>query len=131
MSQDNVELVRRAFEAVNRPDADAWAAVVGSDFEFRSIFTGLEGRVYRGPQGAQPYFADLAEAWEHFQIELEDLRDLGDGRVLTRQRVRARGRASGAKTDVRVGSVAEVRAGKVIAIQTYGDPAQARRAAGV
>ena len=50
MSEENVEVVRRFIDAINRGDVDAWAAVVAPELEFQSLFVGIEGRTYRGPE---------------------------------------------------------------------------------
>jgi hypothetical protein len=57
--------------------------VVSPEFEFRSAFVGIEGCPYRGPESGPRYFADLAEAFDDFQVELDGSLDLGDDRMLT------------------------------------------------
>ena len=131
MSRDNVEVVRQFKEAINARDADAWAELVAPDFEFRSVFLSVEGRVYRGPEDGRLYLADLAEAFERVHIEIEEQRDLGNGRVLTRMCVRARGKGSGVQTEVPLISIAEVIDGKIATYKTYLDPAEALEAAGL
>jgi ketosteroid isomerase-like protein len=93
--------------------------VVGPQFAFRSVFVGVEGRPYRGPEAGQRYFADLAEAWDDFRLEIEDSLDLGDERVLTTLRLRGRGKESGAEFEAHVWSVNGVRDGKIVSGQTF------------
>jgi hypothetical protein len=43
MSEENVESVRRFIDAINRRDADDWAAVVAPELEFQSLFVASRG----------------------------------------------------------------------------------------
>jgi ketosteroid isomerase-like protein len=66
MSQQHVELVRRAMEAWNREDIDELIPLSDPEVEFVSIFAGMEGRTYRGYDGLRQYFADMNDAWTEF-----------------------------------------------------------------
>ena len=56
MSQENVEIVKRAGEAFNRHDAEALAAMSDDDLEFVSALAAVEtgGIAYRGPNAWGP-----------------------------------------------------------------------------
>jgi hypothetical protein len=79
MSQENVEIAQRIVDAINRRDSHAWAAVVALEFEFRSASVGIEGRPHRGPEAGRRYFADLAEAWDNFHLQVVDVERSGCG----------------------------------------------------
>jgi len=70
VSEENVEVVRRFIDAINRRNADDWAAVVAPELEFQSLFVGIEGRTYRGPESGRRYFGDLADAWDSFHVDI-------------------------------------------------------------
>jgi ketosteroid isomerase-like protein len=131
MSQGNVEIVGRIVDAINQRDAEAWASVVAPEFEFRSAFVGIEGRPYPGPESGRRYFSDLSEAWDAFQLEIENSVDLGDGRVFSSLLARVRGKASGAESKTRIWSINGVRDGKIVSGQTYLDREEALEAAGL
>jgi ketosteroid isomerase-like protein len=131
MSQENVEVVRNIVDAINRRDTRSWAAIVAPQFEFRSAFVGVEGRVYRGPESGARYFADLADAFDSFEVEFEDGLDVGDGRVLATMRVSGRGKASGADFETHTWVVVRVHAGKIVSGQTYLQHTQALEAVGL
>jgi ketosteroid isomerase-like protein len=131
MSRDNVEVVRKIVDAINRRDTRSWAAIVAPQFEFRPAFVGVEGRVYRGRESGARYFADLADAFDSFEVEFEDGLDVGDGRVLATMRVSGRGRASGADFETHTWVVVGVRAGKIVSGQTYLQHTQALEAVNV
>jgi ketosteroid isomerase-like protein len=95
MSEENVEVVRRFIDAINRRDVDAWAAAVAPELEFQSLFAGIEGRTYRGPESGRRYFGDLGDAWDTFHVEIEETADLGGDRVLVSVRYQGRGRQAG------------------------------------
>jgi SnoaL-like domain len=98
MSQENVELMRRALEAFNSGDPDAMAAFAhpeGQMEENNSVFPGLD-RVYVGPEGFRQWYRTVViEAWEDFRVDVEELRALDHEQVLVHARLRARGRQSG------------------------------------
>jgi ketosteroid isomerase-like protein len=48
MSQENVDMVQRAFEAWNRGDIEGNLAHLSSDVEGVPVGAALEGKVYRG-----------------------------------------------------------------------------------
>ena len=129
MSQADVEAVRRFKYSINSRDAALWGELVAPDFEFRSVFVGVEGRIYRGPEGGKTYLDDLADAMEYVQIEIREQRDLGDGRVLTVMVVHTRGRESGAETATPLASIARVEDGRLVAYQSFRDVAEALAAA--
>jgi ketosteroid isomerase-like protein len=131
MSEENVEIVRRFIDAINRRDADAWAAVVAPELEFQSVFGGIEGRTYRGPESGRRYFGDLADAWDSFHVEIEDTVVLGGDRVLASARYQGRGKASGAETETHIWAINVVRGGKIVSVQTYLEQDAALEAAGL
>jgi ketosteroid isomerase-like protein len=131
MSEENVEVVRRFIDAINRRDADDWAAAVAPELEFQSLFVGIEGRTYRGPESGRRYFGDLADAWDTFHVEIEETVDLGGDRVLASVRYQGRGKASRADTEAHAWGINVVRGGKVVSVQTYLNRDAALEAAGL
>ena len=130
MSQENVEMLVRAFEAWNRDDMDAMLALVDPDFEYvpTGMFPGMEP-VYRGHDGFLAFWDDFREVWESLQIEVEEVRDLGE-QVVARLRFEGRGRAG---LDVRrqFGNLWTFRNGLAVHVQAYADWPEALQAAGL
>jgi len=131
MSQKNVEVVRQFYDAYNARDGAAWSGLIADDFRFESAFVGVEGRVYEGASGFSRYFADLGEAWEHFSLELQELLEAGQDRVLGLMKVHGRGRASGVEIDPSIAAVFHLRNGKLIPLETFMDPSEAIDAVGL
>jgi ketosteroid isomerase-like protein len=131
LSTGNAEVVRRFYAAYNARDEAAWASLIADEFEFRSAFVGVEGRVYEGPTGFPRYFADLEEAWEFFWLELQDVLEANPDRVLGLMQVHGRGKTSGVEIDPCIAAVFRLRDGKVVGLETFMDPAEARKAVGL
>ena len=68
MSQENVEIVRRAFEAFNRRDMTAFLDLLDPDVEWVPILAVLEGRVYRGHKDVRRWVEDLLVGEQHLQL---------------------------------------------------------------
>jgi ketosteroid isomerase-like protein len=91
---ENIELVRRAFEAFNARDLEALLEAVHSEIEFLPVTRALanEGRPYRGHDGIRKYFRDVAEVWQELRVTPRTYVELGD-------HVAAYGRVYGRATD--------------------------------
>jgi ketosteroid isomerase-like protein len=58
MSQENVELTYRTFDALNRRDLDAYLALTDEDVEFVPRTSAIEGEsVYRGHDGVRRWWS--------------------------------------------------------------------------
>jgi ketosteroid isomerase-like protein len=125
VSQENVEVVRRVFEAWNAGDIDALVAShavgveVQTDPRFREVGT-LAGR-----DEARRWYEGVREAWEEGGVAVPgEFRSVAD-RVLVRCRWGGRGKASGIDTYIDVYCVASVRFGAVRRVEYYFDRAEA------
>jgi ketosteroid isomerase-like protein len=133
MSRENVEIVRRVFDAAARHDAATVLALYDPEVEWdnsRLPETSLLGRrVTRGHEGLRSLFREWYEAWESFEDDCEELIDAGQHviSVVTR---RGRGRASGAETTARRGGVWTLREGKIVRVVWFPSPEDALEAAG-
>lgn len=133
MSETNVEIVRRLDEAWSRRDVDAALELVHEDIEWHPALTagGLEGTVFHGPAGIRTYFRQLDEVWAELSHEVDEIRDLGEGRVLVLARFHAIGRQSGATVDQPTGLLFTVEGEKVVLGHAFATREQALRAAGL
>jgi ketosteroid isomerase-like protein len=79
MSHENVEQVRASVDGWCRGDIEAWLATAHPDVEFRpsGVYLGLEP-VYRGHAELREFWDVFREPWELMQIELCQVRELGD-----------------------------------------------------
>jgi ketosteroid isomerase-like protein len=131
MSKENVEIVRRAIEAVNRRDVEEILSYTDSEAELHSaVIGGAEGNVYRGHDGLRRWFAETDEAFEEIRTDVSEVRDLGD-RVLILGRIKALGRESGVPLDSPTGWIFTVRRGRLVKGEGFLSHAEALEAAGL
>ena len=133
MSQADVDAFRRGLDAGNRGDVDRLLQELDPAVEWHSALHALMGgeqTVFRGHDGVREMLADLNETFGEIQIEISEIRDLGDGLVAI-GRNRARGTASGVETETPLALVTEIRNGKTISVRGYLDPAEALAAVGL
>jgi uncharacterized protein len=78
MSQENVEVVRRIYEAVDRGDLDTANSYIHPKIEFHTYAQSPEAGVYRGKEAVQKYNEDLVEQFESIRFEVDELVDAGD-----------------------------------------------------
>ena len=93
VTRGNVELARRAYDAFNRRDQEAFLALMDDEVDAQSRLVAMEGG-YHGHEGIRRWWADFVGMFPDYIIEIEELRDLGDV-TLTRFRARGHGAASG------------------------------------
>jgi ketosteroid isomerase-like protein len=133
MSQENVEAFRRAVEAYNRRDIDAFLAAFDPAVETHPLtlaMFGQEATVYRGHEGIRQFVRDVEEALAEVRVGVLEIRDLGE-RIVSSGRLRARGRASGAEIESPVSWLIEFKDGRVIRMRDFLDFKEALKAAGL
>ena len=129
MSQENVETVRRFYDAYERGDLDS--AFTAFDPEVEAYDHDIpESREYRGFAGLLRWQADWEASWASWRWEAEDFIDAGE-RVVAVLRVHAKGRESGVEVERVDGAVWTLREGKCVRHDYYGSRAEALEAAGL
>ena len=131
MSQEE-NLVRRAFDAFNRRDAEALLGCFHPDLEWRPAISpgGMEGRTYSGHDGLLEWLAEVSESWETFEVRGVSFRPVGETVVVLGYH-HARGRASGVEIDRELAQVWEIEGGKALRATAYATQAEALEAAGL
>jgi ketosteroid isomerase-like protein len=128
MSEKDLETIRAGIAALNRGDVDGLAATLDPDVELIPLKAVLDGTVYRGHEGMRRWLRDMDEDWTRFELQLQDARELGPGRVLVEATMRLRGQ-SGVALDSSAAWVCDMRDGKVSRLRFYTDSATALAAA--
>ena len=129
MSQENVELAQRVFDAFNRGDLDAARALVDEGVEVNSRLAPIgEGR-YRGHDGFLRWLQTCVSVSRLAWGALE-MRDLGEFTVAP-VRYRGHGGESGAPVDQVIWQVGEWRSGKLVRLSSHGSEAEALEAVGL
>ena len=133
MSEENIETLKRGFEAASRLDGDALLEDLDPEIEWRprfQIMLGGEARVFRGHEGVREAFRDLYGALDGIKPEVSEVRDPGD-QIVALGRLSIRGKGSGAEAESPAGWVVEFKNGKVVRASEYLDPKEALEAAGL
>jgi ketosteroid isomerase-like protein len=139
MSEENVEIVRRVFEAAARRDSEAVLALYDPEVEWdvsrdplsRDPRAGLNlTPVFRGHEGLRRFFGEWYEAWENVEDDYEELIDAGE-HVISPVVGRARGRASGIAVEWTHSAVWTIRDGKIVRVVWLPTREAALEAAGV
>ena len=120
MSQENVELVRRAFQAFADEGVHAMAAFWDPDIRWRAAEGAIDdvGEMH-GRVAVRRYIEDWLDLFENFSITVVDARAVGDDRVLSIQRATARAKLSGTEAELRYAAVITVGDGKILRVQEY------------
>jgi ketosteroid isomerase-like protein len=101
VSQENVDLVRRALEAINRRDLDAFLQLAEPDVvQDWSRAMGPQSGIYRGRTEVRQFLHSWWDAFEESVIVVDELIDAGD-QVVAVFHGRQRGRASGIEVEGR------------------------------
>jgi ketosteroid isomerase-like protein len=131
MSRENVELVRAAIDAWNGGDLEDFVSHAAEGVEWLEVEgrPEVEGAELRGRDEVQSGFESLLESWQTYRLELEQIRDAGDDRVVAVVREVARGRTSGAEIASRWGYILTIRDRKIARVEAYRDPERAFEAA--
>ena len=131
MSQENVEIVRRSFDAWASRDPVELAKYLHEDVEFHSATTDLFGETVRGLEAIQGLLDRWAKEWSAFRWEVDELVEVDDARVLSLHRVIATGCESGVETVRKLSGLFELRDGKIVREWIYLDRSEALEAAGL
>lgn len=116
MTQENVELVRKAMEAFNRRDRDAWLPPNDPELEFRADPERPESGIVRGREAVWDFTVTLTDAWGQDAFEMVEVIDAGDDKLVARFRRTVRGKASGIAAELDYWCVTRLRRGKVLSI---------------
>jgi ketosteroid isomerase-like protein len=134
MSQENVEIVRKVFDAAAHGDTagvfDLYDPYVVWDAT-RTERGAITGKVVQGREGLLKWLREWYEAWETMDDILEELIDAGQQRVVSIMVQRGRGRASGIEVENRMGAVWTLQDGKIIWVVWFPSREDALEAAGL
>ena len=134
MSQENVEIVSRIYDAVARRDVATPFAFYADDIVWDLSNwrpAELDPRpVYTGHEGVREAWRDRLSAWGEVDFEVEELMEAGD-RVVAVIRDRQVGRSSGVPIEASHAAVWTLVDGKVTRLQVFDDRRQALEAVGL
>jgi ketosteroid isomerase-like protein len=131
MSQENLEAARQLIQAFNRRDLATMTESFDPGIEWAPGGpAAVERAIYRGRDDVTDGFAATWEAWEVFDLEEDEARDLDDS-VLWLGRARLRGGASHVELDQEFAVRFQVAGGKIVRIDGFRTWQEALEAAGL
>ena len=132
MSQENVEIVKRALDFMGRRDWPGITDLIDPNVELHGSVGGLEeGKILRGyGEISQAFDIEDREVWDEHRIEPREFIDAGD-RVVVLHREYQRGKGSGVEIVIDTASILDLRDGRIVRMQGYIKPAEALEAAGL
>jgi ketosteroid isomerase-like protein len=135
VSRQNVEIVRRIWEAWELRDNDAALALYDPNVEATSFAEVVgskdsETHTYRGIEGLRRWMRDFSETFDDFIADPEEFVDAGDG-VVVRVRMSGRGKKSGVPSELVFWNAYRLHGGRVVRLESHRKEADALRAAGL
>ncbi len=131
MAQENVELMRRAYDAYNREGITGILEYLDAGVEWRNPVDSPIAGVFVGHEGVVEFQRLTDEVWEEMHFEPVQINELPDGRLLAVVRFRFRARGSGMDAEVPFAHLITVHNGKATALSMYTSEAAALQAAGL
>ncbi len=134
MSQANVEILERTFDAFGRGDMAAALRAYAADVDW-DVSQDIWGAVmgggrYGGAEGIKSWLRDLYGAWERFEMHAVEHIDVGHSQVVTVLAARGRGRASGIDVEHHPAGVSTLAGDKIVRVVWFPTRGKALEAVG-
>jgi uncharacterized protein len=129
-SQQDLDTVRRGYDAFNRRDVETLLEAFHPEAEWHPLLAELGGRTYRGHEGVRSMIEEIDDSWDSFRTEVERIVDAGE-HIFVFAHTSARGKASGVEADLDVVTVVEMRDGRALRVWSYATLEEALAAAGL
>jgi ketosteroid isomerase-like protein len=127
MSQENVEIVRRAYNAWSEGGEFTRSLAA---FDDAVVIRPIIGPEWRGPEGLIGMAVDWTEDLAEWSMSAEEFIHCGE-QVLVKVHQTGVGKASGVPVDSDYWFVNTLRASKIVRLEIYADRAEALEAAGL
>ena len=132
MSQENVEIVRRYYEAYAQDGFEPWTEYWSDDIDHRAATDGIDDTgPTLGKDAMRKHIGDWIDTFDDFWFEAVELIDAGGDTVVAVERFGGRAKLSGVETDQTGAVVLTIRAGKIVRCREYATRAEALEAAGL
>jgi uncharacterized protein len=128
LTQGNLAIVRRAYEAFNAGDAETLKDLSTDDFVLKAS-EATDGAEHRGPAAFAEIFEAINARWQDFRLEPLEFYEAGD-RILVLGTIVGKSHAQEGLASV-AGQVWTIRDGKLASMQGFLSSEEAIRAAGL
>jgi ketosteroid isomerase-like protein len=130
MSQKNLDVVRRVYDAWARHELPGPADLLDAEIEYVNPAGAVEPGTRRGIDGFGDAIRRVFDSWETWEMEPALFRAVGD-QVAVTVRYRARGRGSGVEVEGVESALWTLREGKVVRMEWFHGPDDALDAVGL
>jgi ketosteroid isomerase-like protein len=131
VSQQNVQVAKRAMTAFAQRDIESYEELFTPDFEWLpALPMAIESEGYRGRDGVERYFEEISDTWEAYSVIPDEYRDVGSS-VLMVGRFETRGKASGVAVDSSLAAVFEFHDGRCSRCRVFFTSSEALKAVGL
>lgn len=132
MSQENIEIVRRAVEAFNEAGFDAFSDLdlVADDIEFHEPPEQPAPRVARGREEVRKLATEFDAAWTEHKSAPQEIRAVGSDKVLLISVEHFKGR-DGIELEAPFAGIFTLRDSKIMCWQAFWDATKALKALGL
>jgi ketosteroid isomerase-like protein len=130
MAQENIDVVRRFYEAWARDQFPGPVELMDPDIEYVNPSGAIEPGTRHGIAAFARTTEKLLESWEYWRAEIDKHRSSGD-QVAVVVSYRSRGRSSGLEVSGRESALWTLRDGKVVRYQWFHGEHDAYEAAGL
>ena len=130
MAEQNVEVVRRALDALAEGGVEAMLPFVDEDFEMATPpELAAEPDTYRGHDGVRRWFESFYEVMDRVGLEAVELAAVGEDQVVASLRMSARGGTTGIEVTQDTEAVCTVADGKLREMKFFASRPEALAAA--
>ena len=131
MSEENLEVVKAAYQDFAREGLDRFMEHFTDDVEYRALGPDGDLSPLRGQDAVRAWLQDWIDMFDGFWQRLVELIDAGGGTVFTGERFGGRARLSGVEADSPNWTIFTIRDGKIASGHEYATREQALEAAGL
>jgi ketosteroid isomerase-like protein len=132
MSKENIEIMRRAWDAWLRGDTDALFELWDTDVVWDlTHFREWPDNRHEGREDVKRFLKEWLDVWADYEVGVDARLEAPDGRVVTLAWQSGRGNRSGLQMRMEWAEIATIRNGKVTLLEQYDDRPKALEAAGL
>lgn len=131
MSQENVETLRQAVDAVNRRDKALWRAACDPEIENIPPRDWPESEPTRGPDAIWDFYVEAMDSWGTGIYEITEITEVSHGDLVAHIRGELQGKVSGAPVIFSFWQVVKMRNGTAVRIEWFTDRGDALKAVGL
>ncbi|MET0730526.1 MAG: nuclear transport factor 2 family protein [Solirubrobacterales bacterium] len=118
MPSDNVETLRRGYEALNTGDLSGVRSLLHPEIEWQEGDGAPEAGIHQGREGFESFLSKWLESFDDFRIEPQEIIEQGDRLIVVVQQS-GTGRASGIEVEAQIAHVWTVADGMAVRWQSY------------